>query len=64
MDPKTNKFTYDQLKDLFPEGVKGSHKEYYLSDADFVKIMGMTVEAYDNLRDWRKKDIKMKVGLF
>lgn len=64
LDPKTNKFTYDQLKGQFPQGVKGSHKEYYLSDADFVKIMGVNVEAYDKLKDWKKTDIKKKVGLF
>ena len=44
--------------------MKGTHKEYYLSDADFVKIMGVNVEAYDELKDWRKTDIKKKVGLF
>jgi hypothetical protein len=64
LDPKTNKFTYDQLKGAFPQGVKGSHKEYYLSDADFAKIIGMNVEAYNQLKDWKKTEIKKKVGLF
>ena len=35
LDPKTNKFTYDQLKTAFPEGVDPTKKEAYLSDEEF-----------------------------
>jgi hypothetical protein len=39
-------------------------KEYYLSDEEFKKVMGTTVEEYNKLKDWKKQDIKKKVGLF
>lgn len=64
LDPATNKFTYEQLKGQFPAGVKGTMKEYYLSDEEFKKVMGTTVEDYNKLKDWKKQDIKKKVGLF
>jgi len=64
LDPKTNKFPYDSLKGQFPQGVKGQAKEYYLSDDEFKKVMGMSVEDYDKLKDWKKQEIKKKVGLF
>lgn len=64
LDPTTNKFSYDQLKGQFPPGVKGDKKEYYLSDEEFVKVMGMSLVDYNNLKDWKKQDIKKKVGLF
>jgi hypothetical protein len=54
LDPATNKFPYEQLKGQFPQGVKGSMKEYYLSDTDFTKIMGMSVADYDKMKDWKK----------
>ena len=35
LDPKTNKFPYTALNNLFPEGVDPAKKEQYLSDAEF-----------------------------
>jgi hypothetical protein len=35
LNPDTNKFPYSELKTSFPAGVKGSHKEAYLSDEEF-----------------------------
>lgn len=64
LDPKTNKFSYDDLKAGVPKGVKGTHKPHYLSDAEFEKVMGMKHDAYDLLKEWKKTDIKKKVGLF
>ena len=54
LDPKTNKFSYADLKLQFPKGVKGTQKEYYLSDAEFEKVMGLNIEAYNKLKDWKK----------
>lgn len=39
-------------------------KEYYLSDEEFASVMGMSVGEYEKLKDWKKQDIKKKVGLF
>lgn len=41
LDPKTNKFTYEELCNKFPEGVKPNKKEYYLTDEDFNKHFKM-----------------------
>ena len=37
LDPNTNKFSYEELKTSFPQGVKPNAKEYYLSDEEFAQ---------------------------
>ncbi len=46
LDPKTNKFEYENLKDKFPEGVDPTKKELYLSDEQFQQVFGMDMNAF------------------
>jgi hypothetical protein len=64
LDPKTNKFPYDDLKDKFPKGVLGKKKEYYLSEEEFEKVFSMKKVDYEKLKEWKQADMKKKHGLF
>lgn len=63
-DPSFNKFSLDELKAGTPEGVNPAKKEYYLSEDDFNAVFNMTIDAWEGLKDWKRKDFKKKVGLF
>ena len=54
----------DELKAGIPEGVNPARKEYYLSEDDFQAVFNMTYEAWEGLKDWKRKDFKKKAGLF
>ena len=64
LNPDTNKFPYSELKTSFPAGVKGSHKEAYLSDEEFLTVFKMTRDAFTALKDWKQTDLRKKAGLF
>lgn len=64
LDPETNKFDLADLQKGIPEGVEPSKKELYLSDEQFVSALGMTLDAFNNLKLWKQKDVKKKTGLF
>jgi hypothetical protein len=64
VNPKDKVFTYAEIKGLFPEGVKGDMKEWYMADAEFETVMGMNKAKYGELKKWKQQDIKKKVGLF
>ena len=64
LDPIENKFPYLELKGAFPTGVRGNKKEYYLDTAEFEEVFKMTLSVYNALKDWKKQDLKKKVGLF
>ena len=64
LNPSTNKFPLAELKSSFPPGVKGSHKEAYLSDEDFQTAFKMSRDAFGALKDWKQTDLKKKAGLF
>jgi len=53
LDPKTIKFAYADLKGQFPAGIKGTHKEAYLSDEEFVTVFKMERNAFEALKDWK-----------
>lgn len=63
-DPSFAKFSLDELKAGTPEGVNPKKKEYYLSDDDFKAVLGMEMDAWEALKDWKRKDAKKKAGLF
>ena len=63
-DAETTKHALDTLKNTFPEGVNPRRKEYYLTDADFQAVFGMDVSAWEGLKEWKRKDLKKKAGLF
>ena len=64
LDFSTNKFDYETLKKGIPEGVDPQNKPAYLSDDEFQTVFGMAYEAYKDLKDWKKKDLKKAKGLF
>lgn len=63
-DPANEKFSLEDIKSGAIPGLDATKKESYLSDADFLSIMGMEREAYDKLAQWKKNDLKKKNGLF
>jgi len=65
LDPKTNKFPYDDLKNHGkPKGVDGSRKEEYLADDEFADVFGCSKGDYGKMAAWKKKQLKQKNGLF
>jgi len=63
-DPSFTKYTLDELKAGIPDGVNPAKKEYYLSEDEFKACFNMTYEAWEGLKDWKRKDFKKKAGLF
>lgn len=53
LDPNTNKFTYEVLKSSFPEGIKPTGKEFYLSDEEFAQHIGMPLSEWNELKKWK-----------
>ena len=66
LDSETNKLDYEQLKGagVIPPGVDPSRKEAYLSDAQFQEIFGMAPAAFNDLKQWKKNDLKKAKNLF
>ena len=54
----------EALKGKFPEGVKPDAKEQYLSAEEFTAAFGMDKAAFAELKLWKQKELKKKVGLF
>ena len=63
-------FSYDELKaaaadkSKLPKGVDAQRLEYYLSDADFERVFGMTQAAYEQLPKWKAVKLKKESKLF
>ena len=64
LDSTTNKFDYEQLKGVFPQGVDPTRKEAYLSDEQFLDVIGMTPAAFNDVKKWKQQDIKKAKNLF
>lgn len=64
LDPASNKFDYEQLNGKFPAGVDPTRKEAYLSDEQFSQIFGMTPDKFNELKQWKKNDLKKTKNLF
>lgn len=64
LDPEENVFPYSELKNKFPKGVDPTIKEYYLDDDEFEKIFGMTLDQFEKLAPFKKRAMKVKLGLF
>jgi hypothetical protein len=54
LDPKTTKFSYENLKGKFPDGIDPTRKEAYLSDEEFNKVFGMPKEKFYELKKWKQ----------
>ena len=57
---------YDLLKGVgvIPAGVDPSRREAYLSDAQFQEVFGMSHAAFNDLKQWKKNDLKKAKNLF
>ncbi|KAG2382227.1 hypothetical protein C9374_005429 [Naegleria lovaniensis] len=64
LDPMIYKFSYLELKDKFPKGVKQNEKEKYLSDEEFIKVFEMDRKTFEELNISRKRRLKIEKGLF
>ena len=64
LDAKTSKFSYEQLNGQFPEGVDPTRKEAYLSEEEFLKVFGMSLDQFDQLKKWKQQELKRAKGLF
>ena len=64
LDPANNKFSLDVLRAGIPEGVNPAKKEYYLTEEDFQALFAMSYDAWEALKDWKRKDLKKKQGIF
>jgi WD40 repeat protein len=61
-------YSYEQLsvidKKLLPEAVDSTVLEQYLSDEDFVKVLEMDRDTFNNLPKWKRDGLKKKANLF
>ena len=64
LDPETNVMKLEDLKGKFPEGVKPDAKEQYLSAEEFQAVFNMDKDSFNQLKLWKQKELKKKVGLF
>jgi len=62
--PEEKSFPYAELKGLWPEGVRHDSKEWYISDAEFPEVMGMTKEEFRKLPKWKQTNKKKEMGLY
>ena len=58
------KFDPEVLKNSFPKDVMPNKKEEYITEEQFRDIFKMERQDFRNLKDWKKKEIKRKVGFF
>ena len=63
-DASFTKYPLEELQKGIPEGVNPARKEYYLSEEDFMKTFNMPLDAWENLKDWKRKQMKKAVSLF
>jgi len=60
-----NIYPYERLlQDPLPEGVDATHLETYLSDEEFLEILKMTKQEWEQVPPWKKDSLKQKVYLY
>lgn len=62
--PPGTTFSLEELQEGCPNGVPPNQKEKFLSDADFEKALGTTKAAFESLKEWKKKQLKEKAGIW
>lgn len=63
--PGEKTFSYEELKALrVDSGIDMTHKEAYLSDAEFEKVFGKDRAAFQALPAWRQQMAKKDKGLW
>lgn len=58
LDPSTNKFDYEILKEAFPEGVDPTRKEAYLNDEQFKVLFNVDQKAFYELKKWKQQELR------
>lgn len=64
LETNSNVFDYETLKKSLPAGVRPDQKEQYLSEEEFQKVFGQSKDQFNQLKGWKQKELKKKVGLF
>ena len=64
LDSSSNKFDYEKLKGQFPKGVDPTRKEAYLTEEQFVQVMGMSSDSFNALKKWKQTEIRKAKELF
>ena len=64
LDPSIHKFSYQELKDNFPRGVKENEKESYLTDVEFKQVFEMDRRQFADLSLYKRRRLKIEKGLF
>ena len=62
--PGSNSFSYEELKGDLPAGVDPTKKEQYLSDADFERIMKSPRAEFNEMKAWKRNQIKKAASLY
>lgn len=62
--PAEKFYDLEALQTSFPDGVDPAKKEMYLEDAVFVELFKMTKDEFSQLKDWKRKELRKKHGLF
>jgi len=60
-------FSYEELcktASFLPKGVDPGHRELYMHDSDFEKVLGWSRAEFADLKDWKKEQLKRKAKLF
>jgi len=60
----SNCYSYDALRDNLVQNIDMGKKESYLSDAEFLRVMGVTKLEFAALPKWKQLTKKREVGLF
>jgi len=62
--PTTDKFSYEELKNKTADKIDPTKRHEYLEDSEFERLFGMNLEAFDNLAEWKRSNLKKKLQLF
>ncbi|KAF2351875.1 Villin headpiece [Trinorchestia longiramus] len=50
--------------DKLPDDIDPTRKEDYMSDDDFSREFGMDRETFSSLPDWKRQNLKKKIGIY
>ena len=63
-DPRRYRLTAYELLSGECELVDPTMKEQYLSEGEFENIFGMTKWTFNQMPEWKRRNLKAKVGFF
>eukprot|EP01084_Bolivina_argentea_P268843 456770_1 len=57
--------SYQDLKNKqYPSSINTAKKEEYLSNTEFIDVFGCTKSEFKQKKAWKRKQLKIKAGLF